>query len=90
MRARAFYGEACQLPLAAAFYALVRKISHNSPHYARVVVNKLARPDSVDVTLGAGDDTCSTDRDTLQRCPEPRRGLEGIAATLHNLGKSRL
>jgi hypothetical protein len=27
MRARAFYGEACQLPLAAAFYALVRKIS---------------------------------------------------------------
>jgi hypothetical protein len=52
------------------------------------VVNKSARPNSVDVTLGAGADTCSTGRDTLQRCPERRRGLEGIAATLDNLGKA--
>lgn len=78
--------------VSSSFLRICAKNSHNSPHYARarVVVNKSARPNSVDVTLGAGADTCSTGRDTLQRCPEPRRGLVGIAATLGNLGKSRL
>jgi hypothetical protein len=90
MRARGFYGEACQLPLAVAFYALCAKFAQLATLRARVVVNNSARPNSVDMTLGAGADTCSSGGDTLQRCPERRRGLEGIAATLDNLGKSRL
>jgi hypothetical protein len=76
--------------VSSSFLRIVAQNSHNSPHYTRVVVNKSARPNSVDVTLGAGDDTCLTGRVTLQRCPERRRGLEGIAATLDNVGKSRL
>jgi len=75
---------------AAVSSSFLRIGAQNFAQRARVAVNKSARPNSVDVTLGAGADTCSTDRDTLQRCPERRRGLEGIAATLHNLGKSRL